>query len=45
MAEQNLYNTDVDAILDQSGRVTVAQGVWRNVAPDACRGDGIREAM
>jgi hypothetical protein len=40
VAEQDLHDADVDAVLDQSGCIAMAQSVGRNVASDACRGGG-----
>jgi hypothetical protein len=38
VAEQDLHDADVDAVLDQPRRVAMAQGVRRDVALDACHG-------
>src|SRR5271169_4025221 len=38
MAEQDLHDADVDAVLDQPCRVTMAQGVRRHPTANACRG-------
>ena len=45
MAEQDLHDADVDAVLDQPCRVAMAQGVRRHPAPDACRGGSGGEGM
>jgi len=46
VTKQDLYDTDVDAVLDQSRCIGVAQRMGRHVAPDAGRndrgGEGIR---
>src|SRR3954453_8921170 len=39
MTKQDLHNADVDAVLDQSRCVGMAQGVRRHAAPDAGRND------
>jgi hypothetical protein len=38
VAEQNLHDADIDAILDQSCRVTMLQRMRRHPLPEACGG-------